>query len=105
VGGNAIRSQALQLLLDDVRAAARTQEDALALHKRLTRTRMRLLGDRVSRARAWRLALEHGWSIAQAEAVALALLQADGFVTVDPTLAAQASTVVPVLPVHALRQG
>ena len=105
VGVNAIRSQVLQRLLDDVRAGALTEQQALACHERMTRLPLRLLGDRVSRVTAWKLAIEHGWSIAQAEPVAIALLQADGLVTIDADFGAHAASVVPVLPLRALGPG
>ena len=55
---------------------------------------MRLLGDRVSRRTAWRLALDRGLSIGAAEVLAVATLQADALVTVDSELASTASDVV-----------
>jgi hypothetical protein len=45
---------------------------------------MRLLGDRVSRRTAWRIAREHGWETTfDAEYLAVTKLQADGLVTID----------------------
>jgi predicted nucleic acid-binding protein len=102
VGANAVRSQALQLLLDEVRAGTRSEQEARACHERMTRLRLRLLGDRVSRGTAWRLALEHGWSIADAECVAVAKLQADALVCADPRLAEGAAAVSPIQPLQAL---
>lgn len=103
VARNAIRSEALQLLLDDVRAGRREQKDALVVHQRVTELKMRLLGDRVSRAVAWQLAREHGWAdVRDAENVAITRLQADALVTVDPELAARAEGVVPVADVQVL---
>jgi predicted nucleic acid-binding protein len=44
---------------------------------------MRLLGDRVSRRTAWKIAREHGWETTyDAEYLAVAKLQADALVTV-----------------------
>ena len=103
VAPSSIRSEALQLLLDDVGAGRRSDADALAAHTRLTERKMRLLGDRVSRTTAWRLAREQGWSILrEAEYLALARLQADALVTVDPALAERAAGLVPVAPLEAL---
>jgi predicted nucleic acid-binding protein len=103
VAPNSIRSEALQLLLADVRAGSRDETDALARHERMTELKMRLLGDRVSRATAWRLAVEHGWEdLRDAEYVAIARLQADALVTVNPRLAAMAEHVVPIAPLRAL---
>jgi predicted nucleic acid-binding protein len=105
VAPNAVRSQALQLLLDQVRAGALTDREALELHERMTALPMRLLGDRVSRSTAWRIARERDAPIALAEFVAVASLQADALVTVDPGLAALADGLVPVAPVAALLAG
>jgi predicted nucleic acid-binding protein len=97
VAPNSVRSRALGLLLDGVRAGELTERDALELHVRLTEVRMRLLGDRVSRRTAWNLAREHDWdTVDDAEYLAVAMLQADAIVTVDPALMAKASGVVPL---------
>lgn len=103
VAPNSIRSQAMQLLLCDVRAGARTDEAALRTHERLTELKMRLLGDRVSRTLAWRIAREHDWAtLTDAEYLAIARLQADALITVDSRLAALADGVVPLAPFDAL---
>lgn len=97
VAPQAIRAQALQLLLDEVRAGVLTEKEALIRHEEMTGLKMRLLGDRVSRRTAWRLALEHHRStIGEAEYVAVAMLQADALVTVDARLADLASGLVPL---------
>ena len=63
----------------------------------------RLLGDRMSRRRAWDLAREHDWpTLHHAEYLAVARLQADALVSVDPELAAAADGVVPLAPLEAL---
>jgi len=59
VAPNSIRSEALQLLLHDVRRGERTDKGALETHERITELKMRLLGDRVSRGMAWRIARQH----------------------------------------------
>lgn len=106
VAPGSIRSEALASLLRDVAAGRRTEKDALAAHERLTELKMRLLGDRVSRATAWRIAREHGWdTLRDAEYLAVARLQADALVTVDPGLAGKAEGVVPVAPLEALLGG
>jgi predicted nucleic acid-binding protein len=98
-----IRSEALELLLADVRRGSRTEKDALATHERMTGVKIRQLGDRVSRATAWRIAREHDWgTVRDAEYLAVTRLQADALVTVDPALAAMADTIVVVAPVQAL---
>jgi predicted nucleic acid-binding protein len=103
VAPNWIRTEALQLLLREVRQGRRTDEAALQTHERVTELKMRLLGDRVSRGLAWRIAREHDWdTLRDAEYLALARLQGDALVTVDPGLAAKAQNVVPVAPLRAL---
>lgn len=106
VGPNSIRSEALQLLLDDVRSGNRTESEALATHEGITRLKIRLLGDRVSRATSWQIAVDHGWEkLRRAEYLAITRLQADALVTLDPDLAAKAHGVVPVAPLKALFSG
>lgn len=103
VAPSSIRSDALQLLLSDVSAGTRTEKDALQAHERITELKMRLLGDRVSRATAWRIARERGWdTLRDAEYLAVTRLQADALVTVDAELAAKAHDVVRVAPLDAL---
>ena len=103
VAPGTIRSEALQLLLDDVRAGRRAEKDALTTHERVTERKMRLLGDRVSRGTAWRIAREHDWdTLRDAEYLAVTRLQADALVTVDPRLRARAEGVVPLADVDDL---
>lgn len=96
VAPNGIRSQALQLLLDDVRDGRLTEREAMEQHERLTELRMRLLGDRVSRRTAWTLARELQLPVGDAEYLAVTRLQADALVTVDPDLSRTAAGVVTV---------
>ena len=92
-----LRSQALALLFDAVRRGELGEEEALARHDAMTRVKVRLLGDRVSRRVAWQIAREHDLdSIADAEYLAVTRLQADLLVTVDPAARARAAGVVPV---------
>ena len=103
VAPNSIRSDALQLLLDDVRRGARTDAEARESHERMTALKMRLLGDRASRGLAWRLAREHDLeTLRAAEYMAITRLQADALVTVDAKLSATARSVVPLASVAAL---
>jgi predicted nucleic acid-binding protein len=75
------------------------EKEALAIHERLTELKVRLLGDRVSRRTAWQIARDSGWdSLGAAEYLAVAKLQADALVTVDPELAAAAEGVVTLAP-------
>lgn len=99
----AIRSEALLLLLREVRAGTRTRKDALDLHTAMTETKIRALADRMSRRTAFDIALEYDWdTLRDAEYLAVTRLQADALVTVDPELAAKADGVVPLAPVTAL---
>jgi hypothetical protein len=97
VAPNSIRSEALELLLHDVRAGKRTEAAALQAHERMTEIKIRSLGDRVSRRTAWRIAREHDWNtLRTAEYLAITRLQADAIITVDSNLAATARDVVAV---------
>ena len=103
VAPNSIRSEALELLLGDVRAGKRTEASALEAHERMTAIKMRLLGDRVSRRTAWDLAREYDWpTVRDAEYLAVGKLQADALVTVDEGLAATAEGIIPVAPLEVL---
>jgi hypothetical protein len=97
VAPQGLRSQALDLLFAAVRRGELAEAEALARHEAMTGVKVRLLGDRVSRAVAWRIAREHGLdSTSDAEYLALTRLQADVFVSVDPAARARAQGVVPV---------
>jgi predicted nucleic acid-binding protein len=103
VAPNLIRSQALQLLLASVRSGEITEDVALQRHERLTEMKMRLLGDRVSRRTAWKIAREQGWGTTfDAEYLAVCQLQADALVTIDPAMAARTGSIVPLAPLTAL---
>ncbi len=103
VAPNSVRSQALSLLYDQVRRSELTEAEALQLHERLTEVKLRLLGDRVSRRTAWRIAYERGWeALGDAEYLAVTKLQADALVTIDDSLARSAAGIVPLAPLEAL---
>jgi len=103
VAPNSIRSEALELLLRDVRAGQRTEAATMKAHRQMTEIKIRLLGDRMSRRTAWEIAREHNWDrLRNAEYLAVTRLQADALVTVDPELAAVARDVVPLTAVHDL---
>ncbi len=103
VAPNVIRSQALTLLLVAVRREELTEAQALEHHERLTELKMRLLGDRVSRRMAWRIAQDQGWDTTyEAEYLAVTRLQADALVTIDRHLAAKADGIVPLAGIDAL---
>jgi predicted nucleic acid-binding protein len=103
VGPSRIRSEALELMLQEVIAGVRDDRSAQAAHERMTQVKIRLLGDRVSRSVAWKIARQHGWNdLRDAEYLAVAKLQADALITVDEGLAARAQDIVPVADVSAL---
>ncbi|MEU0374290.1 hypothetical protein ABZ070_29360 [Streptomyces sp. NPDC006283] len=103
VAPNPVRSQALSLLFEQVSCGDLDEVEALRMHERLTEVKMRLLGDRVSRRTAWRIAREQGWdTIGDAEYLAVTRLQADALVTIDEALARRADGVVPVASLDAL---
>jgi predicted nucleic acid-binding protein len=94
-----LRSQVLQLLYRDVRSGVLPEAEARELLDGVTALKIRLLGDRVSRAVAWRVAAQLDWEdTADAEYVAVAQLQADVLVTHDPDLARQLEGVVATAP-------
>jgi predicted nucleic acid-binding protein len=105
VAPHAVRSQALTLLLGRVRSGELSEKDAGELHTRLTELKIRVLGDRVSRATSFKIANEQGWETTfDAEYLAVTLLQADALVTVDPAMAKLADGLVPLAPVTALTE-
>lgn len=103
VAPSSIRSEALGLLLRDVNAGRWSETEALDAHRRLTEVKVRLLGDRVSRGTAWRIARDHGWdTLRDAEHLAITRLQADALVSIDADLVAAADGVVPLAPLSVL---
>lgn len=98
VGPSVLRSDALALLFGAYRAGEVDARAARATLDGLAAQRIRLLGDRVSRAEAWRIADRLGWdAIGPAEYLAVARLQADVLVSDDPVLARAAEGLVPVV--------
>jgi predicted nucleic acid-binding protein len=103
VAPSIIRSQALSLLLASVRNGVISEAVALERHERFTEMKMRLLGDRVSRRTAWKIAREKGWETTfDAEYLAVTRLQADALITIDPQLATKAADIIPLAPLAAL---
>jgi predicted nucleic acid-binding protein len=99
-----LRSQVLSVLHEAVHAGALTQDVALDRLARVQSIPIRLLGDAVLRRRAWKVADELGWpDTYNAEYVALTLLQADAFVTLDAELALLVEGIVRTATVEALR--
>src|SRR5689334_4216267 len=103
VAPNLIRSEALTLLLQAVQRGELSESAALERHERLTELKMRLLGDRVSRRTAWKIARQQRWdTIFEAEYLAVTKLQADALISVDPAFLACVRDIVPTAPLEAL---
>ena len=99
-----LRSQALAELHEAVLRGELPAAVALERLSAIRRLGIRLLGDAVLQRRAWELADELGWAETYtAEYLALTQLQADAFVTTDPTLARSVEGVVEVASIDALR--
>jgi predicted nucleic acid-binding protein len=97
VGPSVLRSHALSMLYRDVRAGRLDEKTGRAQLEGLAAVKIRLLGDRVSRSTAWKLAEQLGWDdTAMAEYLAVAVLQADALVTEDERLSAGARGLVPL---------
>jgi len=95
VGPSVLRSHALSILYRDVREGRLEEKAGRAQLEDLAALKIRLLGDRVSRARAFTLAAQFDWEdTALAEYLAVAVLQADALVTEDPVLAAAAERLI-----------
>ena len=106
VAPNTLRSQALGLVYRAVRSGELTERDGRAILERITSLRIRLLGDRVSRATAWKIAQQLDWDdTTTAEYVAIAQLQADAFITLDPELRREVDQLVATAPYEVLLVG
>lgn len=100
-----LRSHVLSLLYRDVREGRLDERTGHELLERLAALKIRLLGDRVSRAVAWRLAARLDWAdTTLAEFLAVASLQADALITADADLVAAATGIVPLAPFAALTE-
>lgn len=103
VAPKSLQTQALSQLYREARSGSISSEEARVVLDGITTMRIRLLGDRVSRGVAWKVAEQLDWDdTTNAEYVAVAKLQADAFVTLDEQLARQAQTVVAIAPFEAL---
>lgn len=103
VGPAVLRSDTLALLYRADRAGELDGARRRSLLDALTELRIRLLGDRVSRATAWRIASDLGWEdIRPAEYLAVATLQADALVALDPVLVEASTGLVPTASVDDL---
>jgi len=103
VAPKALHSDALSTLYRAVRAGDLTDAEARVVLDGITTMKIRLLGDRVSRATAWKVASRLDWpDTGRAEYLAVAQLQADAFITVDGEFAVLVDGIVPLAPVEAL---
>ena len=92
-----LRSQAVAHLYAAARRGEIDRFEARAQLDHMRSLNIRLLGDRVLQNFAWHFAERLDWEDTfTAEYLALTKLQADAFVTLDPTLAQVAATLVPV---------
>jgi predicted nucleic acid-binding protein len=99
-----LRSQVLSALHEAVQRGEIPPAVARDHLDRIGRMPIRLLGDAVLRRRAWDVADRLGWaSTYDAEYVALTLLQADAFVTLDEELARSVEGIVATASIEALR--
>lgn len=82
-----IRSEILDALYEQVRSGDLEEQDARSQLARFATMKIRYLGDKVLRRRAWDIATERSWeSTRDGEYVALTQLQADALVTNDARL-------------------
>ena len=99
-----LRSQTLSTLHEAVHRGELAADVARERLRRVGAMPIRLLGDAVLRRRAWEVADELGWpDTYTAEYLALTLLQADAFVTLDADLARRVQGVVSTATIDALR--
>jgi predicted nucleic acid-binding protein len=98
-----LRSQLLSLLYQAVHRGELTKKEAERRLDYVRGLRIRLLGDRVLQAVAWRIADQLGRSdTLDAEYIALTKLQADALITLDRDLARAAEGLVAIAPIDAL---
>jgi predicted nucleic acid-binding protein len=99
-----LRSQVLSALHEAVQRGELPADVGRERLDSIGRMSIRLLGDAVLRRRAWEVSDELGWtSTYDAEYVALTLLQADAFITVDAELARSVEGIVATATLDALR--
>lgn len=97
VGPAVLRSHVLSMLYREVREGSLDERAAHTQLDRIATLKIRLLGDRVSRATAWKIARQLDWDdTSLAEYLAVATLQADVLIAGDEDIAAAASGIVPL---------
>ncbi|MDN4596470.1 hypothetical protein [Leifsonia virtsii] len=101
-----LRAQTLSALHADTVTGRRPDEEARALLAAVDAFGVRLLGDRVLRRTAWKVASELGWAQTEAaEYVALTRLHADTLVSDAPAQYPGADRLVRIAPVSELLDG
>lgn len=99
-----LRSQTLSVLHEAVQRGEVPAEVARERLAFIGRMPIRLLGDAVLRRRAWEVADQLGWADTyDAEYLALTLLQADAFITLNTELARSVQGIVATASIDALR--
>lgn len=98
-----IRSQVLNQLYQDVQRGELSEDVGRDRLGRFSTMKIRYLGDKVLRRRAWTIAQQLGWdSTDTAEYIALTQLQAEAFVTLDTDLATEVAELVATQPLAAV---
>ena len=98
-----LRSQVLSALHEAVGRGEITADTGLDRHRVISQMPIRLLGDAVLRRKAWQVADQFGWATTyDAEYVALTLLQADAFITLDAELARTVDGLVAIASIDAI---
>lgn len=97
------RSHVLSRLHEEVHHGELDAEVARERLRYIRELRLRMLGDAVMQKVAWEVADRLGWSTTyDAEYIALTILQADAFITMDEQLRSAACTEVALEPVERL---
>ena len=97
VAPSVLRSDAMALLYAQVTRGDTAESTAREILERLTSLKVRVLGDRVSRGTAWKLAMDNEWDdTSEAEYISVTKLQADALVCLDPELEKRAAGIVPL---------
>lgn len=87
VGPSALRTDALTILYGQSRGGSRSDAEGRKLLDGVAMLKIRLLGDRVSRDTAWKIAAQLDLDDPRpAEYLAVATLQADAIITIDDAL-------------------
>lgn len=104
VGPTVLRSHVLSMLYREVREGALDEKTAREQLEGIASLKMRLLGDRGSRAAAWKISRQLDWDDTElAEYLAVATLQADVLVAGDERIVSGASGIIPTAAYDDLR--